>query len=587
MSQWWNGARALLQRSPSRGYGMDLAADDTAQRVLPRLVHWTLSALLLVVGLAHVVTALGTRIWQPAGMVDQVVDLDTLEWGRAGTIALGILVLFVARALARGKRQAWLLSLLMLAISLVGGLHERSPRQSLLIMATLLILLVALAPFFSTRSDTWASVRGYIALALGGWVTWGHDFVRHLWRVGHLHLPRISTSLILVPLRFLAYGILAYGVWQLLRPVLSAHQCARDERERAAEVVRHYGCLSTAHFALGYDKSYFWSKSRRSLIAYRVTWGVALALADPIGPAEERDELLTAFFAFCRTQDWTVALYQVSPAVRSFGKQRGLFGLKIGEDAIVELDTFTLQGKIGAPVRHAVARAKRGGVTIRLFHGEPLPASIVSEMKRVSTAWLSKQAAKTQFGFSMGRFPMDWSPSLLTAVALGSDGRVQAFVTWTPLYAGNGWALDNIRRGLYAEPGAMELLLAESMSWAKEQGYRRMSLGLVPLAGLCSSAPDGQTPDSATTQLLERSADYLHRRGLLLGNYRSLHAFKGKFQPAWEARYLVTREGRSMPQILSALAFAMGMGWRGLARDIWDNLLAAWPRRVAARTPSA
>src|SRR5262249_25540730 len=203
----------------------------------------------------------------------------------------------------------------------------------------------------------------------------------------------------------------------------------------------------------------------------------------------------------------------------------GLHAYKIGEEAVVDLRRFTLQGKAGADVRHAVSRARRGGLTACIWQDEAVPEAVFVGMRQVSEAWLEVQSghgAASQMGFSMGRFPTDWSPKLLTAVTLDAEGTVQAFVTWTPLYAGNGWALDNIRRLSNATPGAMELVLAESFSWAKEHGAARMSLGLVPLSGL--GAPRSRTAgrrdqsgDVQDSSLFERGAAYLHQRRLLLG----------------------------------------------------------------------
>jgi phosphatidylglycerol lysyltransferase len=252
--------------------------------------------------------------------------------------------------------------------------------------------------------------------------------------------------MILFPLRMLSYAILAVGLWQLLRPVLRERADARGERERAAEIVRRYGQLSTAYFARGEDKRYVWSDSGQTLLPYRVVGGVALALSDPIGPVEEHPQTLAKFIAYCQRRDWAFGIYQASPIAYRLGRGQGLRGFKIGEDALVDLRCFTLAGKAGAAVRHSVARAQRGGLTVQLFHGECLPDAIVAGMERVSTTWLRQREINGQFGFSMGRFPADWSPEMLTAVAVDPNGAVQAFVTWTPLYAAQGWSLDLIRR---------------------------------------------------------------------------------------------------------------------------------------------
>jgi len=88
-------------------------------------------------------------------------------------------------------------------------------------------------------------------------------------------------------LHLLAFLVLGAGVVAVLRPVRFTRPLLRQERARVYEVVRRNGKLATVHFALGRDKSYFWSETGQTMMAYRVVNGVALALGDPIGPEEE------------------------------------------------------------------------------------------------------------------------------------------------------------------------------------------------------------------------------------------------------------------------------------------------------------
>jgi phosphatidylglycerol lysyltransferase len=225
--------------------------------------------------------------------------------------------------------------------------------------------------------------------------------------------------------------------------------------------------------------------------------------------------------------------------------------------------------------------------------GRTPPEAVFAGMQRISAQWLDARKVQTQMGFSMGRFPADWSQDLLTVVALDSQGQTQAFLTWTPLYAGNGWALDIMRRGEETPPGAMELLIAYSIEWAKAHGYTRMSLGLAPLAGLdremsattCDAIEPGLRAPSSS--LLERCAASLHRRGIALGAYRSLYAFKAKFQPTWEARYLIVSEGQALPCILLALAWVHGSGWRSMLQEAWENTMMKSAARLLRPRKSA
>lgn len=535
------------------------------------------SVLALVIAftaIANIITVIREFPWNIMAFTEPLIDLGGPAWERDGLIATGALLLLIARALTRGKRQAWWLSVGLLTFSLLSAIVSKSDCGTILLVLGLLVLLLVLAPLFSTRSDTRGLVQGYIALTLGIGCIVGHLAVSHMWQTAGGQGMLILRNGLLFPLHLLAFLVLGYGVVEVLLPVRSARSLLRQEHAHVYEVVRHYGSLATVHFALGADKSYFWSETGQAVIAYRVVRGVALALGDPIGPEEEHGSLLQALLAFCRQQDWPVALYQASIQTQRLCQEQRLHAYKIGEEAIIDVARFTLQGKRGAPLRHAIARARRAGLSAQCWQGEPLPEAVFAGMQRISAQWLDTRKVQTQMGFSMGRFPADWSKDLLTVVAVDPGGQVQAFLIWTPLYAGNGWALDVMRRWDGTPPGAMELLIAHTIEWAQARSYTRMSLGLAPLAGLggemqVTTCTAGERGQHASSPLLERCAASLHRRGIVLGTYRSLYAFKAKFQPTWEARCLIVSEGQALPRILLALAQAHDSGWKSLLKEAW------------------
>lgn len=355
---------------------------------------------------------------------------------------------------------------------------------------------------------------------------------------------------------------MTYGIVEVLRPVIRVRRQRREEREQAIALIQRSATRATDHFAAAPGMSYFWSRGSDAMLAYRLIRGVALALGDPIGPVSAHANLLAEFSAYCRRQDWVSAIYLASPAVRELCLGAGFHAYKVGEEAIIETASFSTAGKPGAPVRHAVSRARRDGVTTHIWRGEALPGELFASMGRLSQLWLASRGSSRQMGFSMGRFPEDWTPDLLTAVALDASGEVCAFQSWTPLYAGNGWSLDIMRRAESAPPGVTESLIAEATLWARARGAARMSLGLAPLAGLHSDEVAAERPaGAAQLTRLERGAGFLHQRRLLLGQYASLYQFKAKFLPRWEPRYLVVSDRAALPRTLAALMYAQGYRW--------------------------
>jgi phosphatidylglycerol lysyltransferase len=536
-----------------------------------------LPALLLVVlAVADVLTLTLVHPWGAVGALIELFALNDVGWGHEGITVTAFLLLLLAQALVRRKRHAWLLSVGLVCFSFIAALTEKASRPSLLLLLGLLLALLVLAPLFPARSDPRALARGYTALVLGLVALVGHGTVHILIHLGKANILLLETRPLLFLLSVAAYLLLSYGVVEVLRPVLRVHDVPAMERQHACEVVRRYGRHSLAHFARGPSLSFFWSDSGRSFLAYHARHGIALVLGDPIGPRQELAALLEAFLALCRRQDWQLAIYQASPQILDLFARDDIHAIKVGEEALIDTAAFTLQGSIGAPVRHAVARAKRGGISIHFWQDEAVPEPVFAGMRHISTAWLHAHHARSQLGFSMGRFPADWSPAVLTVVALGPDGQVQACVTWTPLYAGDGWTLDNLHRAPETVPGTMGYLIAASVEWAKARGYRQISLSLAPLADpsdewkeLTTATLPRQWRISSSARLLQRSAAYLHRRGLLLGHYHSLYFFKQKFHPVWEPRYLVVAEISTLPRVLIALAVVLGMSWRTLLDEVY------------------
>jgi phosphatidylglycerol lysyltransferase len=557
-----------------------------------------LALLIATAALANVATTLLAHPWQPALFIEYFFDVDMLGWGREGTLIACALLVLVARALLRGKRHAWLITVALLAFSVLSVVVSRAHLSYTPVALALLVALLLLAPLFPNRSDPRSLRRGYLALGLSVSLFLSHGLLAQLWFTRSplhvtVHVVGQLRATVLLLLRSLLFLFLGYGVFEVLRPVLTVRRQQRDERGRVQRIVGRYGAQTLAHFALGEDKTYFWSATGRAVIAYRLVHGVALILGDPIGPEDELEPLLLAFLTYCQRQDWCVAFYQTTGRTQQICRAWHLHAYKIGEEGIVEVAAFSTQGKAGAPVRHSIARARRDGITVRCWQGVPPPDAIFAGMKRVSAAWLGQHKTQSQMGFSMGRFPADWSPDLLTAVALDPRSEVQAFLTWTPLYSNSGWSLDTMRRLAEAAPGVMEMLIAESMEWARVRGHARMSIGLAPLAGLDTSleadlrdatmSTATQASQQPSCSWLERSAAYLYRSKLLLGNYASLYHFKAKFHPTWEPRYLIVTDTGALPRVLLALMNAQGYTWWRMLRDTGASALpqlAALARRA-------
>lgn len=520
--------------------------------------------------------------------------------GRDIALFLAFFLLLIAFGLARGKRQAWYQACILLPLSIVAHLLRGSGPLSALPALLLFLALLASQPLFQVKSDPWRCRQGFVLLGVGGLLFLGYSlsgfyllqqefaFTEDLeellsgffLRVLHLHSSAIipltrHATWFLQSLSYLSALILVTGLFFLLRPIsmrwwTTFHKERLEaSRLKAGEMVRQYGEQTLSFFALAPENLPYVAPAGEGLILYRLSGKVATVPGDPICIPGKFERVTRAFLTMCHLNDWQVSFYQAHPAHLETYEKLGLHAYKIGEEAIIDLETFTLSGSTMSNVRHTCRRAEREQVRIEWFEGVP-PDAILTQLQAISEAWLAQKAGRrpAEMGFSMGRFcdltetarradliarqrPARGlhalpSPRFVTGVAFTNEGQACAFVTFTPLYGPAnlwGWALDLIRRVPDAPPGSTELLLVRAAERFREQGAATMSLGMIAMAD------SNQEMSPTQRQVASFATELLH----LLEEHRSLYHFKKKFQPRWESRYIVTTGKLALPRAALAI----------------------------------
>jgi phosphatidylglycerol lysyltransferase len=320
-----------------------------------------------------------------------------------------------------------------------------------------------------------------------------------------------------------------------------------DEKGRAYVLTCAYGYNSIVYFGLRREKQCFFSPSGLAYISYAVEKvafaKVAIVVGDPVGPLDEIPAVLNAFHSYCHERGWLLAFWQARAELVPLYRRAGMRCLKIGEDAVLQLDKFTLKGGAIANVRTSRRRAEKEGVYVRFYQGSIIEEHCLDQVKSISQCWLEHKGGH-EMGFSMGHLEAALhDPEQVLALAIDQKDKVHGFVSFVPIYGRNGWGLDLMRRADDMIPGTMELLITAAIEHFRERGAKMMSLGLAPL---CNMSGEEKTR-------LERWIDALVTRYGNLGHARSLVSFKKKFHPIWESRYLVFPHRRQLPYIGYAL----------------------------------
>ncbi len=559
-----------------------------SQRGAARLRRVRFIAILTAaMGLLNVLSASTPALADRAAILGRYSPL-AVTWGSHVTAVLaGFALIVLAYGLTQRKRTAWAATLLVLLVSLVSHLLKGLDYEEAGLAGLLALYMFWQRAHFQARSDPPSLRQGVNALAAALAFTLVYGTIgfflldRHYSVNFSLNAALRQTVVMftqfydpgLQPItgfgRYFAASIymvggvtLAYALAALLRPVIQRGPTMLAEREQAREIVERYGRSSLARIVLFHDKSY-WFSTGGSVVGYTAKAKTAVALGDPIGPEEDAAMAITGFCEFCHQQGWQPAFYQTLPDYVPLYQAAGFEEVRTGHEAIVDLHAFTLEGKAGKPFRTPINKLTRLGYRADIVQ-PPLSRELLHELREVSDEWLTMMHGK-EIRFTLGWFDDDYIGSSAVIVVRDETGRATAFANIVPEYSRSEVSIDLMRQRREVENGTMEFLFSSLLLWCKEQQYDTFNLGLSSLSGI------GEAPaDPAAEKVLHYVYNHINQ----FYNFQGLHAFKEKFNPTWEPRYVVFPGYASLPAVWLTLARA-GSGddfWRGYMRDLPPTL---------------
>jgi phosphatidylglycerol lysyltransferase len=493
-----------------------------------------LSLVTFVVGGMLVISSATPAFWQRIHMLRDLVPLWVLESSQMLCSVLGVLLLFVARGLLRRLDAAWWMTLLLAVLSLALSLTKGLAFVEAGVLGMLIVLLVSTRQRFNRHSSLFAErftagwlVSVAMVLMLATWVMLfafrDVPYTRDLWWQFAFdeRAPRALRATLAASL-FAA----TFSFWQLLRPAAGRFVKPEPEDLRdAARIVRAQE-RSDAGLALMGDKSFLFSESREAFLMYAKNGRTWAALHDPVGPREEWAGLIRKFVALAHAHGGRAAFYQVRANALPLYLDAGLTLMKLGEEAHVVLDDFDLKGSHRAHLRYALKRGERDGFTVEVIDQPNVPASLET-LREISDGWLGSRDAREK-SFSVAAFNDEYLAAQ-SVMLVRQNGEPAAFVTFMTTDMNTEATVGVMRHVESASPYAMEYLFTQLALHLKQAGFRSLSLGIAPLSGM------QPTPLASRWH---RLAGVVWRFGGRFYNFRGLRAFKSKFQPHWEPRYL-------------------------------------------------
>jgi phosphatidylglycerol lysyltransferase len=476
---------------------------------------------------------------------------------------VGTGLLLLARGLQRRLDGAWLATNLLLTGGILFSLLKGGDYEEALILTILLLALLPTRRQFYRRSSIFHerfspgwTVSIALLLACSTWLgffSFKHvDYAHELWWQFSFGEEGDAPRFMRAQVGALVLSV-GFALARLLRPAaFRTPAAAPKDLAQAEKIIRQYP-ETYPNLVFLEDKNLLFSDEQDGFLMYGVEGRSWIAMGDPIGSTEAQRELAWKFRELTEFHDgWTV-FYQVKPENLPLYVDLGLSLLKIGEEAVVDLPAFSLEGKSSKSLRNIRHKLEKLDYRFEILSVEDVPQRL-GDLKSVSDAWLSTRTAQEK-RFSLGYF---YAPYLLrNPVAVVVQGhRIVAFANiWRS--AGCQEASVDLMRFLPGiDNGLMDFLFVKLLLWAKSEGYRYFNLGMAPLSGL---------PDHALTSTWNRFGSTVFGRGERFYNFRGVRQYKDKFNPRWEPRYLAVPRERQIPAILLNLASLIGRGVRGIA----------------------
>ncbi len=550
------GHTVLRERRQLAGFGQLLSKGILL--VTPRALTFAVFFSGIVLLVSGATPASGSRL----AWLGRLLPLGVLEVSHFLASLIGVALLFLARGLQLRLNAAWAATLGLLICGAFLSLSKGLDYEEAGILVLAATTLAVSKRHFRRRSSLWDHrfSPGWLAaigLVLVGTIWIGFFAYKHVeysselwWRFEIAgQAPRFLRAAVGV-----AALVVAVGLARLFR-LARQHPMANsaESLESAVRIASQSASTEANLVALG-DKALLFSETRRSFLMYAAAGRSWVTLGDPVGEAQEAEELVWRFREECDAAGAWSVFYEVAAARLPLYVDLGLSMFKLGEEARVRLDEFSLEGGHRKKLRQTRSRFETEGYHFELWE----PSSVgprLGELRDVSDAWLDQKNTREK-RFSLGSFRPGYVERFPAGVIL-HHGRVIAFATFWRSGQGEEVSVDLMRHLQEAPAGTMDYLFLRLMLLGKESGYRWFNLGMAPFSGI---------ERHPLAPLWNRMGSLLFRHGEHFYNFQGLRQYKEKFNPIWEPKYLACPGGLILPHVLANLGKLVSGGLTGLIR---------------------
>lgn len=526
------------------------------------------AVLLFALGILNIFSVLTPAIHSRLIRLEEFIPATAINASNYFVLLAGILMLLTAIFLFKGLRMAWLIALLLTGVSVIGHLTKAIDYEEAFVALFVMVMLIFSRKEYNIRGNPRlhsigirSALLSMAAVLIYGTVGFYFLDKRHFniefsfWQsvkftmqnfllLGSPDLTAHSRFAreFLLSINLSGAVSIAFLFYTLIRPYLFSTEPDREALSKAGSLLAAFGRSGLDYFKTYSDKLIFLPEGVEAFIGYRVAGNFAVALEDPVA-ANENDaaSCIGMFEKYCYNNGLKTFYYRVPETSLALYRALQKKSLFLGQEGVVKLDEFTLEGGKNKALRNAINKVIDRGYSSSI-HIPPIRDGLMQKLKAVSDEWLLSNQ-RNEIIFSQGMFVWEELKQQTILTVENAEEKVIAFLNIIPDYAPGEGTYDLIRKTDDSPNGVLDFLLVELFRYLKSTGYSSVSLGFAPLSGL-----------DDPSNFPEKSMRFAYEKIKSFSHYKGLRNFKEKFSPVWTNRYLVYSNDYDLLQAPSVLA---------------------------------
>lgn len=523
-----------------------LKIEKLLRRILP-------AALIFTLGIVNIISVLTPALPERLTLLRDYLLADIVNFSNSFVLLIGLFLLVTAVFMLKGLRMAWWFAMMLSIISILGHLTKGIDYEEAIIALIIVGSLITTRKEYYVKSNPRLRTIGFqtALLSIAAVLVYGTigfyfldkkhfqiDFsfvqsflytLQNYFLIGSQDLvPRdVFAMLFINSIKISGFASLAFLVYTFVRPYVFKLTPSLEEIAKAKSMIELFGCSALDYFKTYSDKLLFFPSGINAFIAYHISRNFAVVLENPVAESsEEMEYCIIAFSRYCYENGIKEIFYRVPKESLHIYTNLGKKNLFLGQEGIIDLATFTLEGGDKKSIRNAINKITEQGYTSHV-HFPPLKDGVIQKLKSVSDDWL-KLTKRYEIIFSQGMFVEKEIKQQTVITVENNEEKVIAFLNIIPDHVKNESTFDLLRKTADAPNGIMDYILIELFKYLKSQGIQFVNLGFAPLSGL-----------NDPLNFTEKSMKFAYEKIRSFSHYKGQREYKEKFNPRWNDKYLI------------------------------------------------